>query len=190
MKRSLADLPPLVVPNGYDLRHFERGDEDAWAALMARNAELGDWDRSKAEPYFAHDSRMHLEGAFFVTSNGTPVATAQLHLKPEGQYAPIPELGWVAVDPAHKGRALASVASLAVMHYAASQDHREIFLLTDDWRLPAVWTYLKLGFEPWITDASHPERWTKVQTALEEYRSGRASPVSGRSLPAAPHHVE
>ncbi len=176
MKRSLAGLPPLVVPDGYDLRHFERGDADAWAGLMARNTELGDWDRSKASPYFAPDSRMPLEGAFFVTSNSAPVATAQLHLKPEGQYAPIPELGWVAVDPVHKGRALAAVACLAVMHYATSQGHREIFLLTDDWRLPAVWTYLKLGFEPWITDASHPERWRTVREAVEEYQMGRRAP--------------
>jgi hypothetical protein len=33
--------------------------------------------------------------------------------------------------------------------------------------LPAIRTYLKLGFEPWITDASHPECWKIVQEKLD-----------------------
>ena len=173
MKRMLSGLPPLVVPAGYALRHFEPRDASAWAALLARNGELGEWSIDKAEPYFAAGSHMPLEGAFFITAGGEPVATAQLHLKPDGPYAPVPELGWVAVDPAHQGYGLAAVASVAVMHYAASTSHREIFLLTDDHRLPAIWTYLKLGFEPWITDASHPDRWRLVREKLEERRGQR-----------------
>ena len=170
MKRSLSDVPPLDVPPEYALRHFMPGDAHGWAALMARNGELGEWDIARAEPYFATESRMPLEGAFFITAGETPVATAQLHLKPEGLYAPIPELGWVAVDPAHQGRGLGAVASLAVMHYAASRGHREIFLLTDDWRLPAIRTYLKLGFEPWLADASHPDRWRRIFEELDLWR--------------------
>ncbi len=174
MKRSLADLPEVVVPSGYALRHFEPGDAAAWAALLDRNGELGEWNADRAAPYFASDSRMPLAGAFFVTAGGQPVATAQLHLKPDGPYAPVPELGWVAVDPAHQGQRLASVACLAVMRHAATMGHREIFLLTDDNRLPAIWTYLKLGFEPWIADASHPERWRTVQEKLDRQRKPRS----------------
>jgi mycothiol synthase len=170
MKRSLSDLPPLRVPAGYALRHFEPGDAAAWAALMARNGELGGWNLAKAEPYFAADGRMPLAGAFFITAGGMPVATAQLHLKPDGSYAPIPELGWVAVDPAHQGHGLGAVASLAVMHYAASLGHGAIFLLTDDWRLAAIRTYLELGFELWLTDASHADRWRKVHDGLDVWR--------------------
>jgi mycothiol synthase len=170
MKRSLADLPPIDVPPGYALRHFRSGDAPAWAALMARNGELGPWDIVRAEPYFAAEGRMPVEGAFFITAGDTPIATAQLHLKPEGPYAPIPELGWVAVDPAHQGHGLGAVASLAVMHYAVSLGHGEIFLLTDDWRLAAIRTYLKLGFEPWLTHASHPDRWRKVHDSLDVWR--------------------
>ena len=173
MKRTLSGLPPLVVPAGYALRHLEPCDAAVWAALLARNGELGEWSIDKAEPYFAADSRMPLEGAFFMTAGGEPVATAQLHLKPDGPYAPVPELGWVAVDPAHQGHGLAAVTSVAVMHYAASTGHRAIFLMTDDHRLPAIWTYLKLGFEPWITDASHPDRWRVVREKLEERRGQR-----------------
>ncbi len=170
MKRSLTALPELDVPPGYVLKHFKPDDAAAWAALMHRNGELGEWDISKAAPYFAADSRMPLEGAFFITMGGEPVATAQLHLMPDGPYVPIPELGWVAVVPAHQGHGLATVVCLAVMRYAAAAGHHEIFLRTDDPRLPAIWTYLKLGFEPWITDTSHPGRW---QTVREHLARGR-----------------
>jgi mycothiol synthase len=170
MKRSLSDLPLLDVSPEYALRHFMPGDAHGWAALMARNGELGEWDIARAEPYFAAESRMPLEGAFFITVGDTPVATAQLHLKPEGPYAPTPELGWVAVDPAHRGQALGAVACLAVMRYAASHGYGEIFLLTDDWRLPAIRTYLKLGFEPWLADVSHPDRWRRIFEELDLWR--------------------
>ena len=172
MRRALADLPPVVVPDGYALRCFRPGDEQAWATLMAGNGELGEWNVEKAAAYFAADSRMPLDGAFFITVDGVPVATAQLHLKPGGTYAPTPEVGWVAVHPAHQGRRLAAVVSLAVMHYAAAQGHREVYLLTDDWRLAAVKTYLNLGFEPWLVDATAPERWRAVREQLER-RAGR-----------------
>ena len=170
MRRSLDALLALKVPPGYQLRHFEPGDEAAWANLMARNGQLGTWTVETAQPYFAAGSRMPLEGAFFVTAADVPVATAQLHLKPDAENAPVPELGWVAVDPAHSGHGLASVASVAVLRYAASTGHTAIYLLTDDWRLPAVWSYLKLGFEPWMTDPSHPERWQVVHEQLNQFR--------------------
>lgn len=170
MRRSLTTLPPLEVPPGYELRHFYPGDEAAWAALVARNGQLGEWTVDTAQPYFATASRMPLDGAFFVTAAKTPVATAQLHLKSDQDTDATPELGWVAVDPAQHGHGLAAVASLAVMHYAASTGHGEIYLLTDDWRLPAIAIYLKLGFDPWITDLSHPDRWQAVREQLSQYR--------------------
>src|SRR4051812_33137397 len=91
MKHGLDALPELVVPSGYSLRHFTPDDGPAWATLLDANGDLESWDAARAVPYFAADSRMPLEGAFFITSGHEPVATAQLHLKTDGPYAPIPE---------------------------------------------------------------------------------------------------
>jgi mycothiol synthase len=170
MKRTLATIPETRLPAGYTLRTFEPADAEAWANLMARNGELGEWSPDRAETFFAPHSHMPLEGAFFVTADEQPVATAQTHLNPPDPLAPSAELGWVAVDPAHRGRGLAVVVCLAVMRHAANVGHSSIFLLTDDWRLPAIWTYLKLGFEPWMTHPSHPGRWRAVHAQLAHYR--------------------
>jgi len=168
MRRSLAVLPELVVPEPYTLLTLERDDITAWAALLGQNGEFGEWSVEQATPYFGPDSHMPLAGSFFLTQHGEPVATAQLHLNPDGPYTPVPELGWVAVSLAHRGHRLGSVVSLAVLHYAASTGHREVFLQTDDHRVAAIKMYLRLGFEPWMHDPTAPERWRAVLAVVAQ----------------------
>ncbi|HEX5415305.1 MAG TPA: GNAT family N-acetyltransferase, partial [Chloroflexota bacterium] len=162
MRRRLDALPELRVPAGYELRTFGPDDAAAWAELLAVNAELGAWGLERAAPYFAPGSRMVLAGSFFITHEGQPVATAQLHQHLDGAYAPTPELGWVAARPEHRGRGLGRVVCLAVLHVAAAAGHPEIFLPTDDHRGPAIRTYRGLGFEPWLFDPSAPARWARI----------------------------
>lgn len=165
MRRVLASLPELALPPEYRLRTFGPDDAAPWVGLLSENGELGEWSLERAAPYFAADRRMVLDGSFFVTHDGEPVATAQLHLHLDA-YAPLPELGWVAASPRHRGHGLGYVVCLAVLRYAASAGHREIFLRTDDFRLPAIRTYLKLGFEPWLFDLSAPDRWREIYQKL------------------------
>src|SRR5688572_8746844 len=148
MRRHLNDLPPVQIPVDYALRNLTENDVDAWRRLLARTGDLGEWTYERGARYFEPDGRMPLEGAVFLTQSGEPVATAQLHLRPDEPYAGLAELGWVAVDREHRGQGLAKVVCLAVMH-AAARDHQEIFLRADDHRLAAIRTYLSLGFEPW-----------------------------------------
>jgi mycothiol synthase len=166
MRRHLRKLPALEVPAGYALRTFAPDDADRWRRLLARTGDLGEWTLARAERFFAPDSPMPLEGAFFLTWQGEPVATAQLHQHAEGPYAPTPELGWVAVDREHRGQGLGRVVCLAVLHHAAQGGHPGVFLRTDDHRIAAIRTYLSLGFEPWMYDQSAPERWRALLVQL------------------------
>lgn len=182
MKRRLTALPALALPRAYRLRSLTPGDRAAWAALLQQNGELGEWDEERAAPFFAPDSPMPLDGSFFITADdGTPVATAQLHLHRDDEYAPMPELGWVAADPDHRGRRLGLLACLAVLRHASDTGYDELFLRTDDHRLPAIVTYLRLGFEPWMYDPSAPARWRAIQRAIEESKA----PGRGQNPPAS-----
>ncbi len=164
MRRTLSNLPRTLVPGRYVLRTMTRRDAGPWTSLLDRNGELGRWDPDRARPLFASGSPMPLDGSFLVSRDGTPVATAQLHLHtaPDDAYSPVPELGWVSVLPEHRGLHLGLTVCSAVLHYAAERGHRAIFLRTDDQRLAAIRTYLRLGFEPWMYDASAPGRWRAV----------------------------
>ncbi|NLC55450.1 MAG: GNAT family N-acetyltransferase, partial [Armatimonadetes bacterium] len=79
-----------------------------------------------------------------------------------------PEIGWVGVMPEHQGHRLAFHLCLACLRFLRDRGVRECFLLTDDFRVPAIKTYLRLGFEPEVTHESHPARWQKI---LAELRS-------------------
>ncbi|HEX3813488.1 MAG TPA: GNAT family N-acetyltransferase [Mycobacteriales bacterium] len=163
MTHKLRDLPGLTAPAGYDVRSLRASDLDGWTSLLARNGELGEWSVDRAAALFAPGSVMPLSGAFVATAADVPVATAQLHLHGgDDPYAPTPELGWVAVVPEHRGHRLGYLVCLAVLRHAHQNGFRSIFLRTDDYRVPAIRTYLQLGFEPWLYDDSAGERWNSV----------------------------
>ena len=166
MRRDLDHLPEFAIPAGYALRPFTEDDAPVLAALLVENAELGEWNLERASRYFAADSPCVLASSFFVIRDEVAIATAQLDLHREDTYAPTPELGWVAARPAHQGHGLGYVVCLAVMQHAAALGHHEIFLRTDDHRLPAIRTYLKLGFRPWLYDETAAERWQKLAVVL------------------------
>jgi mycothiol synthase len=165
MRHDLHGLPPLVVPAGYSLRPLAPGDVDAWAELLAANGELGTWNHARAAPYFSPSTSVVLAHSYFVMHGETPVATAQLELHPHDAYTPTAELGWVAVTPEQRGHGLAYLVCLAVLHGALAMGQRGVFLRTDDHRTPAIATYLRLGFEPWLRDSTAASRWAAVLRA-------------------------
>jgi len=84
----------------------------------------------------------------------------------EGRPAAEAEIGWVAVVPEHQGRGLGGQITLAACHAARELGFDEAFLFTDDFRLPAIKTYLNLGFTPDCWHESHAGRWTAILRAL------------------------
>lgn len=157
--RSLDALPPVVIPEGFELRRFRPGDEQAWVDVLNSTLSLGEWDLKRAEERMSGSVHVVAEGVHFVTRNGVPVATACLTHHDE---MPEAELGWVGVSPRFQGHGLGYVVCLATLHYIRERGYHAALLYTDDHRLPAIKTYLKLGFEPLMAHESHPERWREV----------------------------
>lgn len=134
-------------------------------ALLA-TGDFRAWDRSRLERMLAGErAPLPRGGIFFATHEDRPVGTACAFLHP-GESGDVPELGWVAVHPAHRGRGLGRQICLAVLGFVGGLGHGYAYLLTEDFRLPAIKTYLRLGFEPEMTDPSHPERWRLLREKL------------------------
>ena len=68
----------------------------------------------------------------------------------------------VGVLRAHRGKRLGWAVNGEVLRYLRGRGFSEARLLTDDFRLSAIRSYLGAGFEPLLTHDSHPERWGKV----------------------------
>ena len=160
----LDALPPVELPPSYSLSTLLERDEADWIDALNDTGQLGEWNREKARQWLEGERHVIKEGTFFITFADRPVATAST-VDP-GPGADRLELGWVSASPDHQAKGLGYQVCLAVMNYTHNLGYSETYLFTDDWRLPAIKTYLNLGFEPEIIHESHPARWKVVFETL------------------------
>ena len=156
----LRNPPTVLPPLGYTLRLYRPGDEEPFYRLMALAGWPG-WDQERLRPW---QTRM-LPGGWFLMvheESGEVVATA-MALRDQGEFGrPGGELGWLACVPAHRGRGLGLVVSAAVTSRLIEEGYRHLHLYTEDWRLAAIKTYLKLGYRPFLYLPEMVERWRVV----------------------------
>lgn len=160
---SLPDLPPL--PEGYLLR--VAGPEDAGGIATVMASAFGpEWTAERVREALL-DAPDVKETYLIVAADGAPAATASARLVPE-RYPGSGYLHWVATHAAHRGKRLGATASLAALHYFRQVGCRDAVLETDPPRLPAIRTYLRLGFVPEYVDPAHEEAWREVMASLAE----------------------
>lgn len=161
--RDLDHLPPLSLPQGYTLRTFQAGDEVGWQVVLNSTGSLGSWNEERVRQQLQQCGDPG--NVFFVVQGGRPVATACVvpHVQEKGT---LWEVGWVAGDPLHQGKGLGYQVVLAALHRIRELGGQAAYLWTDDFRLPAIKTYLKLGFEPDLDHESYPARWAEIRERL------------------------
>jgi mycothiol synthase len=165
--RTPAELPAPQLPDGFSIIGVDASQAPVLAAVLAANGELGEWDDDRARSLFDDGGDASVDLCFVVVSAiAQPVATAQLDVHHRGRYAGLAEVGWVAVVPGMRGRRLGSAVTQSVVDEAGRLGHPEVFLRTDEWRLPAVVSYLQLGFRPWLVEPTANERWQRVVAEL------------------------
>ncbi|HXB67201.1 MAG TPA: GNAT family N-acetyltransferase [Candidatus Acidoferrales bacterium] len=76
------------------------------------------------------------------------------------------QLGYLVVLPDHRGRGLGAALAAAAVRRLLHGGYRHIFLGVQDWRLAAIRSYLRLGFQPFIHAPELAERWRSVFGAL------------------------
>lgn len=164
-RKPLEDLPDQEVPVGLELRPSALATKCAWAKLMT--GAIGDWDAASTARQFLGDPGVSLESIFFLVTADEYVATAtdkRLRASDAGY------LHMVAVAPLYRGRRLGRCISLAALRHMRARGCQEAVLDTDDDRLPAIRTYLALGFVPENVEADHPERWRRIVADLHAGR--------------------
>ena len=170
--RAFAALAPVRLPPGYTLARLAERDAAEWIAVLNATGKLGAWDDKRARESLTGERPVLTGGTYLVLHAERAVATACT--VPPTPAEPRSELGWVAVDPGHQGRGLGLQVCSAVLWYARRRGWPATTLNTDDWRLPAIKTYLKLGFEPELTHDSHRARWQEIRRRL-----GAGPPAQG-----------
>jgi len=151
----------------YQVRTYREGDEAAWASII--NASFGGdkWNAEKCRQDLTSCPQFDPEGLFFVLDVGQRTACAWRQSADEGKVGYVHMLG---VTPEHQGKGLGYALVLRALHFFKDGGFQEVVLDTDDFRLPAIKTYLNLGFKPVYVDESHHSRWEAVLAKVEEAR--------------------
>lgn len=164
-KASLADLPALTamlgpLPANISLHTHRPGDAPVWEKLMERCFQM----QLPFERHMRSQQGYAPDRVFYLTREGAEVASAAAVENPA-----FPNDGWlhfVGVDPAAQGLGLGKHIVLAALYAFYARGYQSIVLSTDDFRIPAIKCYLRLGFVPMPMEDAHVERWQKVMAQI------------------------
>ena len=165
LRLNLASLPIIEIPDNYKLRTYQEGDDAHWAEII--NSSFGG-NRTVKDTYsqIIDCPQFSPDGLFFITQDDQPIGTA-CAWKRDTNETEIGYLHMVGVKPDHSGRRLGKWVSLAVMHYFFDHSFKCVISETDDFRIPAVKTYLNLSFVPLFVDTDHSKRWDNLFKKLK-----------------------
>jgi mycothiol synthase len=172
-RENLLRLPeqPALTP-GLCLR--KAGEADTAMLCLLLCAAFAD-DRFTPEWIASELSESALVPTTFVIANGASlVATASVLLR-EDRAPDTGYLHWVAAAPEWQGARLGYAVSLAVLEELARLGRREVYLKTDDHRLPAIKTYSNLGFRGLVENDEDGERWATVARSIPSIKIERCA---------------
>lgn len=156
---DISKISELRISDGFELVTHKNEYEKAWEMLIERAFHTSfTFDKCIicgrcATPY-------HPEHTLYIKYQDRLVATVTAI-----EHADFPGEGWfrmVASDPEFRGKGLGKQVCLAALHSLAKRGYKTAVLCTDDDRIPAIKTYLSLGFEPVYIHESHRDRWERI----------------------------
>lgn len=156
----LATPPTPHLAAGYALRTYRPGDEVRFVAVLR----LAGWPEWGDDLLRAWVPRILPDGWFMAVHKASgEIAATALAVHSHAPDHPFGgELGWVGADPSHTGHGLGKALAAAVTARLLRGGYRRIHLYTEDFRLPALRSYLSLGYVPFLYAPDMATRWQAV----------------------------
>ena len=136
---------------------------DQWLDIV----QYGLSDGKKEESFYhkAMTSRPNYreDKCFFVLENETAVATLTVICdceKKEGY------VHMVACRESARGRGYGTLLNQVALYTLKKEGMETAYLTTDDWRIPAIKSYLRAGFEPDLSTEDFQARWKRIYQTL------------------------
>lgn len=102
---------------------------------------------------------------FIFFKDGAPCATITVVCDYEKKHGLIHMVG---CKPDFRGLGIGTLLSEYALYVLKREGMKTSSLRTDDWRVPAIKTYLKVGFKPDLTtEPDYKERWEKIFESLK-----------------------
>ena len=178
---DIASIPQPIETEGFLVRNMDKSELAPYSDLRV-SASFNQWQESDYDDLAARlvDGK---NGHFVIEeiATGNLVAAADAEYFETELVAGMGTLGWVMSSPLYRGKKLGYSVCAAVMQHLAKHGFRTFQLSTDDFRVPAIKTYLNLGWRPWLYEADMESRWRALAEIF-----GR----SFESLNALPLHFD
>ena len=167
MRRDAAPFEKTPLPKGYrhvTYRRDGKGDLsfDEYKRLWFRVCP--DWTEEQFDKFFA-DPLIPDDG-FFVLLDPSGDAAGHSNLQLNEHRPGTATVHWVEVREDERGKRLGYIVSERVIEEATRRGYDRLYLTTDEFRIPAIKTYLKLGFRPVMWDTDMRPRWFPILQSL------------------------
>lgn len=155
----------IKLPEGYTIRTYQPGDEDAWADMEYA---IGDFpSREAALTLFAERYLAAPERIFFaIAANGEIVGSAIA----DRRHGNIRALNWVIVSDAHQRKGIGKALCQTCLRLFRREDNAlPVYLHTQPWSWKAILLYISLGFklQPKDTFSGHRNEYSQAMETLK-----------------------
>lgn len=156
-----SPAPELRIPDGCEIRRFTEldGALDAWLDIVQYGLSDGRKDAGYYKSVMLDWPGYSEDRNFFVVADGEPAATLTVICHPENKEGYI---HMVACKEKFRGRGFGTLLNTLALKVLKEEGMETAYLTTDDWRIPAIKSYLRAGFVPVIPDAETDARWKAV----------------------------
>ena len=149
----------IKLSKNYSLNKYSKDLDKTWIELLCMGEFDGEWNKNTFNEFISPIERQ--EGSKVILENNTAIATtfasAVIYEKKETG-----RLDFVVTHPDHRKKGLGKNICIAVINHFIEKKYEKVILQTEDWRIPAIAVYLKLGFKPVFTSKELEKRWNEI----------------------------
>ena len=155
----------LVIPDGVEIKNWTEIENplDKWLDIVQHGLTA----KKENEEYFNfcmfRYEHYKVEDTFFILYNGEEVATITVICNPDKKDGYI---HMVATKEEARGKGIGNLMSFLAVKILKERNMQTAYLTTDDFRIPAIKTYLKGGFFPDLSTEDFKNRWEKINQIL------------------------
>ena len=157
---GIAPSPPEAPKNCRIVNFTELdGAMDLWLDIVQYGLSNGRKDESYYHSAMTAQPNYREENCFFILENGLAVATVTVICDPVSKKGIV---HMVACREEARGRGYGTLLNRIAAYTLKKEGMKTAHLTTDDWRIPAIKGYLRIGFTPDLSTDSFRERWEEI----------------------------
>lgn len=162
------------LPENCTVTTFSRLENamDHWLDLMQYGLTEGKRDEAFYREAMTARPNYREDRCFFVLEQDTPVATVAVlcdNEKKEGY------VHMVACRTEARGKGYGTLLNRIVCRELKNAGMETAYLTTDDWRIPAIRSYLRAGFVPDLSTEDFEVRWRSIFQKIGEIKGPKAT---------------